>query len=174
MTLQTGTGNALSGGRWRWLLYVALALAGGLLTFAGARAEQKASDDATFRKIIDAYCAAWSTGNADAPARFYSKEKGLVFYDVAPFAYHSWKEYHDGVQKEFFDNMVSGTLTAGKDLKVSRHGSVAWTTVPMHLSEKTKDGKDVEIDIRYTGIWERRASGWVLVHEHLSAPLGGG
>ncbi len=160
-------------GEWRWILYVALALAGGLLTFVGARAEQKASDQATFRKLIDAYCAAWSTGNADSPARFYAKEDGLVFYDLAPFAYHSWKEYREGVKKEFFDNMASGTLSAGKDLKVSRHGSVAWTTVPMHLSEKTKDGKVVEIEIRYTGIWERRASRWVLVHEHLSAPLAG-
>ena len=173
MVLQTEISHTRGIERWRWLLYVALALAGGLLTFVGARAEQKATDDATFRKLIDAYCAAWSTGNADSPARFYAKDDGLVFYDVAPFAYHSWKEYHDGVKKEFFDNMASGTLSAGKDLKVGRHGSVAWTTVPMHLTEKTKDGKDVEIDIRYTGIWERRASGWVLVHEHLSAPLGG-
>ncbi|MGB6884433.1 MAG: nuclear transport factor 2 family protein [Candidatus Acidiferrum sp.] len=173
MVLQTEISHARGVERWRWLLYVALALAGGLLTFVGARAEQKATDDATFRKLIDAYCAAWSTGNADSPARFYAKDDGLVFYDLAPFAYHSWKEYHDGVKTEFFDNMASGTLSAGKDLKVSRHGSVAWTTVPMHLTEKTKDGKDVEIDIRYTGIWERRASGWVLVHEHLSAPLGG-
>jgi ketosteroid isomerase-like protein len=157
---------------WRWILYVALALAGGLLTFVGARAEQKASDQATFRKLTDEYCAAWSSGNADAAARFYAKEDGLVFYDVAPFSYHSWKEYREGVQKTFFDDMASGTLTAGKDLRVSRHGTVAWTTVPMHLSEKTKEGKNIEIDIRYTGIWERRAAGWVLVHEHLSAPLG--
>jgi ketosteroid isomerase-like protein len=173
MNLKTGKANAGSGEHWRWLLYVAFAIAGGLLTFVGARAEQKATDDATFRKLIDAYCAAWSTGNADAPARFYAKESGVVFYDVTPFEYHSWREYHEGVKKALFDNMASGTLSAGKDLKVSRHGSIAWTTVPMHLSEKTKDGKDVEIDIRYTGIWERRASGWVLVHEHLSAPLGG-
>ena len=173
MVLQTENANARHGERWRWLLYVALALAGGLLTFVAARAEQKASDDATFRKLIDAYCAAWSTGNADSPARFYAKEEGMVFYDLAPFSYHSWKEYHEGVKKALLDNMASGTLSAGKDLKVSRHGTVAWTTVPMHLSEKTKDGKDVEIDIRYTGIWEKRASGWVLVHEHLSVPLGG-
>ena len=171
--MQTENTHAIGGERWRWLLYVALALAGGLLTFAGARAGQKASDDATFRKLIDAYCAAWSTGNADSPARFYAKEDGLVFYDIAPFSYHGWKEYHEGVKKELLDNMASGTLTAGKDLKVRRHGTVAWTTVPMHFSEKTKDGKNVEVDIRYTGIWEKRASGWVLVHEHLSAPLGG-
>jgi ketosteroid isomerase-like protein len=157
----------------RWLLYVALALIGGLLTFAGARAQQRASDEATFRKLIDSYCAAWSSGNADAPAKFYAKENGLVFYDLAPFSYHGWKEYHDGVQKEFFANMASGSLTAGKDLKVTRRGTVAWTTVAMHFSEKTKDGKSTEAQVRYTGIWEKRGANWLLVHEHLSAPLGG-
>jgi ketosteroid isomerase-like protein len=173
MVLQIGNGTARSGERWRWLLYVGLAVAGGLLTFVGARAQQKATDDATFRKLIDGYCAAWSTGNPDNPAKFYAKEDGLVFYDVAPFSYHSWKEYHEGVKAAIFDNMASGTLSAGKDLKVRRHGTVAWTTVSMHLSEKTKDGKNVETEIRYTGIWEKRPTGWLLVHEHLSAPLGG-
>jgi ketosteroid isomerase-like protein len=158
--------------RWRWLLYVAMAVAGALLTFVGARAQQRASDDAKFRKLIDDYCAAWSTGNADAPAKFYAKENGLIFYDLAPFAYHGWKEYHDGVQREFFANMASGTLAAGKDLRVSRRGTVAWTTVSMHFWEKAKDGKTTDTDVRYTGIWEKRGANWLLVHEHLSAPLG--
>ena len=157
--------------RWRWLFYVALAFAGALLTFVGARAQQKASDDATFRKLIDEYCAAWSTGTADAPAKFYAKDNGLVFYDVAPFAYHSWKEYHDGVQKNFFDSITTGTLTAGKDLKVTRRGNIAWTTVPMHLSYTSKDGKTTEAEIRYTGIWEKRGPTWLIVHEHLSTPM---
>jgi ketosteroid isomerase-like protein len=41
----------------------------------------------------------------------------------------------------------------------------------MHLSEETKDNKSNELDIRYTGIWEKRGSNWLLVHEHLSTPL---
>jgi ketosteroid isomerase-like protein len=157
--------------RWRWLLYVAMAFAGALLTFVGARAQQKATDQATFRSLIDAYCTAWSTADANAPAKFYAKDDGLIFYDIAPFSYHGWKQYHDGVQKEFFANMASGSLTAGKDLQVSRRGTVAWTTVSMHFSEKTKDGKNTEAEIRYTGIWEKRGANWLLVHEHLSAPM---
>jgi ketosteroid isomerase-like protein len=43
----------------------------------------------------------------------------------------------------------------------------------MHFSEKTKDGKAVETQVRYTGIWERRGRNWLLVHEHLSTPMGG-
>lgn len=153
------------------MLYVAIALGGAMLTFVGARAQQKATDEATFRRLIEGYCEAWSSGSPDPAAKFYAKDAGLVFYDIAPFSYHSWKEYHAGVQKTFFENMSSGKLSAGKDLKVVRRGMIAWTTVPMHLSEKTKDGKTAEIDIRYTGIWEKRGASWLLVHEHLSAPV---
>ena len=173
MTASKGHAVGNRGGHLRWLLYVAVALGGAMLTFAGARAQQKASDDATFRKLIEGYCAAWSTGSAEAPAKFYAKENGLVFYDVAPFAYHSWKEYHDGVQKEFLETAESLKLTPGKELKVTRRGMIAWTTVPMHLTEKSKDGKTSETDLRYTGIWEKRGANWVLVHEHLSTPMAG-
>jgi ketosteroid isomerase-like protein len=157
---------------WKWVLYVVLALFGGSLTFVGARAQQKAGEEATFRKLIDDYCAAWSSGNPDNAAKFYAQEEGVVFYDVAPFSYHSWKEYRAGVQKEFFDNLSAAKLTAGKDLKITKRGMIAWTTVPMHLSTTGKDGKTSEYEIRFTGIWEKRGTHWILVHEHLSAPLG--
>lgn len=158
--------------RWRWLFYVGVALCGALLTFAGARAQQKASEQATFQKLTTDYCAAWTSANPDSAARFYAQDSGLVFYDVAPFSYHGWKEYREGVQKEFFNaNFESGKITAGNDLKVTRRGAIAWTTVSMHLSVKHKDGTKLESDIRYTGIWERRGNAWVIVHEHLSAPM---
>jgi len=160
---RTGSGH--------WVLYVALAVVGALVTFVGARAQQKLTDDSTFHKLIDDYCAAWSAGNADAPAKFYAQNDGLVFYDVAPFKYNGWKEYRGGVQKEFLEGADAIKLTAGKDLKVTRHGLMAWTTVTIHLYEKAKDGKTTDVDMRYTGIWERRGAKWLLVHEHLSVPM---
>ena len=160
-------------GRGHWLVYVVLAILGGLLTFVGARAQQKATDDAVFRKLTDEYCAAWSTGNADAPAKFYDKSNGLIFYDVAPFSYGNWAQYHDEVQKYFLDGAHIIKLTAGKDLRVSRRGLIAWTTVPMHFASTDKSGKTQEMDLRYTGIWEKHGATWLLVHEHISAPLPG-
>ena len=61
-----------AGPRRHWSVYVLLALLGGMLTFAGARAQQKASDAATFRKFIEDYCAAWSTRKAANGAKFYA------------------------------------------------------------------------------------------------------
>ena len=157
----------------RWFLYVLFAFLGALVTFVGARAQQKASDDDTFRKLVDGYCVAWSSGNPDNAAKFYAKSDGLVFYDVAPFSYSGWKEYDAGVRKNLLDSAVSVSLTAGNELKVTRHGTIAWTTVPMHVTAKMKDGHTIDSAIRYTGIWEKHGKTWLLVHEHLSAPLGG-
>jgi len=73
---------------WRWLLYVILALTGGLLTFAGARAQQRASDDATFRKLIRRLLRRVEL--RQTPTRqpeYYAKDNSLVFYDIAPFSY---------------------------------------------------------------------------------------
>jgi ketosteroid isomerase-like protein len=139
--------------------------------FSAARALPSGGDDATFRKLTDDYCAGWSTGNPDNVAKYYAQDDGLIFYDVTPFSYHGWKEYVPGVKKALLDNAAEAKLTAGKDLKVTHRGSVAWTTVPMHFYEKTKDGKVVEADLRYTGIWEKRGSNWLLVHEHISVPM---
>lgn len=157
--------------RHSWVFYVLMACLGGLVTFAGARAQQKATDDATFRKIIDGYCAAWSSLNVDNAAKYYAKDKDLVFYDLAPFSYTGWQQYDTGVRKEFIDSTASMTLTAGKDLKVTRRGTIAWITVPIHLDGKTKDGKPMNFQCRYTGIFEKRGKDWLIVHEHISTAL---
>lgn len=159
--------------RHHWSLYVLLAFLGGLLTFVGARAQQKASDDATFRKLIDGYCAAWSSGNPDNAAKFYSKDSGLTYYTLAPFSYTGWKEYDEGMRDLLEANVVSISLTAEKDLKVARRGNIAWTTVSMHAFAKMKNGTTLDTPVRYTGIWEKRGKIWLLVHEHLSTPLAG-
>jgi ketosteroid isomerase-like protein len=160
-------------GKHYWLLFVMAALLGGSLTVVIAQAQQKASDAATFRKLTDAYCAAWSTLDTSKVAVFYAQDAGLVFYDLAPFSYHGWQEYKAGAQKEFLDTIVSGKLTAGDDLKVTRRGNIAWTTVSLRLVMDGKDGKKTDLNARYTGIWEHRAGKWIIVHEHLSVPLGG-
>jgi ketosteroid isomerase-like protein len=156
----------------RLLVCVAFALGVVLLTFVVARAQQQGNDP-TFRKLTDDYCAAWSTGNTDTVAKFYAQDGDLVFYDLAPFSYHAWKEYAPGVRKALLDGAAEIKLTASDDLRATTRGSVAWTTVPMHFHEKTKDGKVIDADVRYTGIWEKRGSNWLLVHEHVSVPMAG-
>ena len=75
--------------------------------------------------------------------------------------------------KAFTEPMVSGKLTPNDDLTVTQRGSVVWTTVTFHLTAKPKTGGALELDCRHTAIWEKRGSTWLIVHEHVSAPLPG-
>ncbi len=135
-------------------------------------AESKHSGDtAEFKELIRQYYESWSSMNPENPAKLYAKDANLVFYDAAPLKYTGWDEYKQGVQKNLLDNMASASLTHKDDLVVTRRGNVAWTTVTGHLSAKMKDGKAMEVDIRHTAIWEKRGGKWLIVHDHVSAPL---
>jgi ketosteroid isomerase-like protein len=155
-----------------------LAIVIALLFASGAQAQSiklasKLAPDAEFKAMIDEYYAAWSSMNPDNPAKFYAKDADLVFYDIAPMQYTGWAQYKEGVVKNFFSTVTSARLIPNNDLKVTRRGNVAWTTLTFHISAKPKAGGEMEIDARHTAIWEKRAGRWLIVHEHVSAPLPG-
>ena len=125
------------------------------------------------KKLVESYYAAWNTLNTDNPSSFYAKDANIVFFDVAPLKYNGWAEYKKGVQKSIFDQISAGKLTPKDDLKIKRHGDVAWMTLTFHLSLTMKTGAAMEIDCRHTAIWAKRRGKWLIVHEHVSAPLPG-
>src|ERR1044071_6063740 len=98
------------------ILLAALSVAG-----QTKRAAAKPAPDAEFKKLIEGYYAAWSSLNPENPAKYYAKDAGLIFYDIAPLKYNDWAEYKEGVKKAFFDAITSGKLTPNMDdLKVTR------------------------------------------------------
>lgn len=137
------------------------------------KAPAKTALAAEFKVMIDQYYTAWSTLDPDKAAKYYAKDADLIFYDVAPLKYNSWAEYRAGVIKAFTETMSSGKLTPMDDLKVTQRGNIVWTTVTFHLSAKPKAGGAMEVDCRHTAIWEKRGAKWLIVHEHVSAPLPG-
>ena len=134
-------------------------------------AATKQAPEAEFKALIDRYYAAWSSMNPDNASQFYAKDADLIFYDIAPLKYNGWAEYKEGVKRDFFDLMSSAKLVPNNDLKVTRRGNIAWTTLTFHLSAKPKAGGSMEIDARHTAVWENRGGKWLIVHEHVSAPL---
>lgn len=130
------------------------------------------NNDGEFKTLIERYFAAWSSLNPDNAAPLYAKNPDLVFYDIAPLKYTGWAEYDKGV-RNVLGGFESLKLTPNSDLKVTRRGNVAWTTVTFHLSAKQKGGGQMEMDGRHTAIWEKRGGKWLIVHEHFSAPLQG-
>jgi ketosteroid isomerase-like protein len=44
-------------------------------------------------------------------------------------------------------------------------------TLTFHLEFILKTGENLELDCRHTAIWMKRRNKWLIVHEHISAPL---
>jgi len=109
----------------------------------------------------------------DNAAKYCATDAGLVFHDLDPMQYHGWAEYTAGVMKTFIDGMCRSRFVPNDNLKVTRRGTVAWTTVTFQISAKLKAGGSLELDGRHTAIWERRGEKWLIVHERLSSPLQG-
>lgn len=145
-----------------------------LVGLAAVLAQKKSSDDAEFKATVRDYYTAWNTLDTNNPAKYYARDADLIFFDVAPLQYHGWDEYRAGVQKYFFEPMVSARLTPNDDLKVTRLGPDAvMTTLTFHLAAKPKAGGAIDLDCRHTAIWQRRGGKWLIIHEHISTPLPG-
>ena len=141
-----------------------------LVSTAGLPQANKPSDTGEFKDLIRHYWEVWSTLNPDNAASMYDKSADAVFFDVAPLKYNGWEEYKEGVKK-VFASAANASITPNDDLKVTRRGNIAWTINTFKGTINQKDGTKMQLDGRHTAIWEKRGGHWIIVHEHVSAPL---
>lgn len=62
-------------------------------------------------------------------------------------------------------------LTPNNDVKVTRRGNMALTTLTFHVSARQKDGAALDFDARHTIVWGKRGGQRLIIHEHISKPL---
>ena len=133
-------------------------------------AQKKGADD--FNDLIKSYYAAWNTLNPDNASFLYAQDADLIFFDIAPLKYSGgWKEYRDNFKKNVGPGFSSLVLAPNQDVKITRRGNMALTTLTFHLSAKQKDGTALDFDARHSIVWEKRNGQWLIIHEHISKPL---
>jgi len=141
------------------------------LSFASAMAADKSEQD--LRALVPKIVQAWESMDIGKIDPYYAPDTDLTFFDIAPLKYTNWAEYRPGVQKMFFEPNRSLKFTLKDDLRIHRRGRLAWATFTFGADVVNKQGASSHLDGRWTLILERRKAGWVVVHEHVSVPLGG-
>jgi ketosteroid isomerase-like protein len=133
--------------------------------------KQSTDTDAEIRSTLEKLYAAWSDLDPAKAAPFYAKDPDLTFFDVAPMKYNGWAEYAAGVP-EAFAAYRSGKFTLNDDLRLHRQGNWAWATSTWRAELTKKDSSEEHLEGRYSVILEKRGNKWLIVHEHMSVPLG--
>jgi ketosteroid isomerase-like protein len=140
-----------------------------LMAIPALAQKEKASKATDFQALTKQLFAAYEKLDVAAVAPFFAKEPELVFYDVAPMKFTGWAEY-EATLRGLLVRYNSLKITAKDDFRATQRGNVAWGTATIHISGQQKSGNALELDGRYTVIWEKRGKQWLIVHEHYSVP----
>lgn len=125
------------------------------------------------RELVPKIVASWETFDLAKIEPYYAKDADLTYFDLAPLKYNNWADYRATVPKVLFEPNTSLKLKVNDDLRVHSRGSLAWATFTFGADMTTKQGATSHLDGRWTMVLEKRGQGWIVVHEHVSAPLGG-
>jgi ketosteroid isomerase-like protein len=131
-------------------------------------------EEAALRDLVPKIVAAWGTMDISKVAPYYATDADFTYFDIVPLKYNNWKEYSEGVQKYLFEPNRSIGAKINDDVAVHRHGSLAWATFTLAIDLVSKEGASSHLNARWTMVLEKRAKGWIVVHEHVSVALGGG
>lgn len=124
-----------------------------------------APDKAYLQKIWDG----WATLDPANTAKFYATGTH-TFFDIAPLKYNSWDEYEKGV-KGVLAGYKSAKFTVNEDAAVHPNGELVWATATLKDEMTNKSGKVEMGTFRWTVVFENEDGKWLIVHEHVSAPL---
>jgi ketosteroid isomerase-like protein len=156
--------------------FLVIGLATGLIATLAVMTLSRAaadSEEEALRTLVPKVIASWETLDISKIEPNYAADADFAYFDLAPMKYNNWAEYRVGVQKALFEPNRSIKLRLNDDLGVHRRGTLAWATVTFGADIVSKQGAASHLDGRWTMVLEKRTHGWIVVHEHVSAPLGG-
>jgi ketosteroid isomerase-like protein len=122
-------------------------------------------DKALMQKIWDG----WATLDPANTAQFYAKGPH-TFFDIAPLKYASWDDYQKTVAG-VLSGYKAAAFTVNDDAQVHNAGQIVWGTATIKTDMTQKAGKREMGAFRRTVIWQKEDGKWLIVHEHVSAPL---
>ena len=132
-----------------------------------AASTQAVPDKVLMQKIWDA----WATMDPGNAAQFYDKQSTDVFFDIAPVKYEGWENYSKGAANAIQQMFTALKFTVNDDARVQNSAAGALGTATVDSVLTGKDGKTQHITLRWTVIWTNQNGRWLIIHEHVSAPL---
>ena len=135
-----------------------------------AAAQTKKPGGMDFKRMLQAEYDAWDTLNPANVAPFDAKDTDSIFFDIAPVKYNNWAEWEKGVTAVIADYKTM-KIVVNDDVHGGRSGNWAWAACTLDFTGVSKNGHVDHMTLRETALYEKRGNQWLIVHEHVSAPL---
>ena len=131
-----------------------------------------------FRRFMVEYFKSWSFGTARfdiaVPAPWYRQDAHFWAFDFLPPAegFTDWPAYAEGISRTLHGLREFRIEPLPETFHYDRRGEVAWMSMAFRPSGTTVAGKAFGgLVARTSLVLERDGDRWLIVHEHVSAPL---
>ena len=146
------------------------AMLAGIMFAQSAHAQSK--DAREIRALEARFRAAFQAKNVDAIMSNYAPDKSLFVFDIVPprqyvgaNAYRQdWQNFFAGIPGPILSFKIS-------DLDITTDGTLAFSHSIQSFVTSGKDGKKMNITVRVTDGYRKIGGKWLIVLEHVSAPI---
>jgi ketosteroid isomerase-like protein len=138
---------------------------------SGAAAHATPADDAQIRTLEDKFAAGVNAKNVDAIMKVYDPSKDLIVFDVVPPRQYLGAVAYRKDWQGTLGGFAGPVVFAITDLFVATSGDMGYSHSIQHLTGTDPHGGKVDMTVRVTDIYRKRAGKWLIVHEHVSAPV---
>ncbi len=150
------------------LIAAILVLAVSMSAESQPKPTQRSSSAVPHKALMQEIIDAWGTLDPSNAAKYYDKSPENVFYDDAGgLKLVGWQTYSETIRK-VMRGLQSAKWTVNDDAAVHRVGNLAWGAATVHTQMLYKNGKSETMDERWTLIWTKKGTNWLVVHEHFS------
>jgi len=158
-----------------------LLLAAGLLTAAASLATPAFAldpvtpkDKAFFISLENKLWTAWNARLKPSDAApFYSKDPGNLYFDLSPLKFTGWAEYERTASQALAGGGHAETHINDQDFTVIKQGDLVVTAFTFDVKFEGPQGTPSSFTGRETDVWTKEGGHWVIVHQHMSTPMGG-
>lgn len=134
-----------------------------------ARFGERLGDEAEITRLLDEVNEAFRAKDLDRIMALYADD--VVAYDMMPPLEYRGKAAYRMAWRKGFEMMgeVQDFEHAGRRILVS--GDLAVAHYLCHMRGALRDGKDLDMWTRYTGVFQRQDGAWKITHEQFSVPI---
>jgi uncharacterized protein (TIGR02246 family) len=149
---------------------IGLAVATLTATFAfanAARADDKADIEALEKRVA----AGIEAKDADAVMTNYVPGDSLVVFDLIPPRQYTGNDAYKKDWAGVFAGCADSPKFEVSDLDITTDGKLAFSHSIQHFTCTDAKGNKLDMTMRATDAYRKVKGKWVIVHEHLSAPI---
>lgn len=127
------------------------------------------TEEVAIRKLVDAFVKSIRAKDLDGVMAAFAPD--VVSFDLGPPLQHGGGEAFAKRWRELFDS-YAGTLDYEvRDLSIIAGDDVAFSRSLNHVRGTLKNGQKAARWLRWTACYRKRGGKWLILHEHVSAPI---